>query len=287
MPPDPTKIPPEKPEDCLNKGQGYIQGSSSITCVPAEDAPAGQKPTKVETEDSKTEGTPGEDGKPDPGADDYKKTDITTSTENGKTTTKTKETVNGKTGENGGVECPAGFTLNVDGSTCSKSTSKTEGQTDFCKENPENAACTGDKEAKESTFGGTCEAGFSCTGDAATCAIAKASHETRCMYSPDSTTALHDSLNPGGTAAQVTSGITALNADGSKDFNIADEFTTRNHAYVNYSSSCPVGSQSYTIGKAVFTLDGEIVCSIGNFVKLLIHILAYMALIRLFAAKLV
>lgn len=63
LPPDPKELPPEEPKDCLGKGQGFIKSSSGkITCIPASDAPAGNKPDAVESESTKEKGKPGDAG---------------------------------------------------------------------------------------------------------------------------------------------------------------------------------------------------------------------------------
>jgi hypothetical protein len=51
----------------------------------------------------------------------------------------------------------------------------------FCRDNPADPACQG-----QSSFGGTCTAGYTCSGDAAMCATAKASYETNCALNQTS-----------------------------------------------------------------------------------------------------
>lgn len=141
-PPDPEKLPPEKPEDCLNAGSGYVQTSSGVKCVPSESAPEGQKPGKVESDSKKESGTPGADGKPDPNAADYKKEDSTTTrNSDGTTTTTKKETVNGTPDGNGGTTCPSGYTAN--GTKCERSSSTSTDTKKFCTDNPNDPTCKG------------------------------------------------------------------------------------------------------------------------------------------------
>lgn len=286
MQPDPEKLPPENPNDCLSQGQGYISSSTGkTTCVPAQDAPDGQKPQKLESDSSKESGTPGADGKPDPSSADYKKEEKSTTSEGGKTTESTTTTTNPGTDANGNPTCPAGATL-TDGKCVSK-TSSMQDTTTFCQKNPTDPTCKGTEKNDNSKFGGNCEAGFTCEGDAAQCASAKASYELRCRFEADSTTGLHDELNPGGTSGQISAGQAALNSDGAGDINIADKFSQNQQAWVNFSSGCPVGVQSFSILGKQLEIDATIVCDIGLFIRLMVHIAAYMGLARVFATKLV
>lgn len=284
-PPDPEKLPPEKPDDCLSRGSGYVQSSTGkITCVPSSEAPEGQKPNKKEADNVKESGTKKPDGTLDKTSPDYKKEETSTSQgSDGTTTTNKTETVAGTNDGNGNVTCPTGYTKNPD-NTCSKTTTTQQTNSGFCEQNPNSPLC---KEAKESRFGGGCDSGFVCEGDAATCASARASHELKCSFQPDSTTGLHDSENPGGTGSQVAKAAEALNADGTKDFNIASEFSSKNQQWVNFSSGCPVGVQQFSILGKTLEVDASIVCDIGLFIRLMVHIVAYLGLARVFATKLV
>ncbi len=68
----------------------------------------------------------------------------------------------------------------------------------FCSKNPTSSQCGaaggggagGKGDGEGSAFGGACGAGFTCSGDAALCAIAKASNETKCLL--DATTATQE-----------------------------------------------------------------------------------------------
>lgn len=284
-PPDPEKLPPEKPEDCLNRGSGYVTSSTGkITCVPSSEAPEGQKPSKKESDSVKESGPKNADGTIDKTSPDYKKEETSTSQgSDGTTTTNKKETIAGTSDGNGNVTCPSGYTKNPD-NTCSKTTTTQQSNLGFCEQNPNSPLC---KEAKESRFGGGCDSGFTCDGDAATCASARAAHELKCSFQPDSTTGLHDSENPGGTAGQTAKAAEALNADGNKDFNIATEFSAKNQQWVNFSSGCPVGVQQFSILGKTLEIDASIVCDIGLFIRLMVHIVAYLGLARVFATKLV
>ncbi|MBN9411382.1 MAG: hypothetical protein J0H69_19740 [Burkholderiales bacterium] len=53
----------------------------------------------------------------------------------------------------------------------------------FCAENPGNAQCDG---PADSSFGGSCGAGFTCTGDAVQCAVAQEIHRQNCKWNDTS-----------------------------------------------------------------------------------------------------
>ncbi|WP_157826975.1 hypothetical protein [Macromonas nakdongensis] len=69
-------------------------------------------------------------------------------------------------------------TTDAQGNTTASGTTKTESQSDFCQSNPGHASC------KAGSFGGSCEAGFKCDGDAIQCAMAKVQHENKCALTP-------------------------------------------------------------------------------------------------------
>jgi hypothetical protein len=64
--------------------------------------------------------------------------------------------------------------------TSNGSTTTSQDQSDFCKSNPKSPQCLGDDPDKN-TFSGACQTGFTCDGDAALCAAAKATNETNCQ----------------------------------------------------------------------------------------------------------
>lgn len=144
----PKEKEPWKPEDCLGKGDGYIQGSSgNVTCVPAKQAPDGQKPDKVTESNTKSSSTNGGDT-------------IKTTTESVRTggsgggsgtasgsgggTVKTTETstTQAKPDGNGGTTCPPGFVKSGDTCTQTKTTETTAKS--FCDENPKSYVCNGE-----------------------------------------------------------------------------------------------------------------------------------------------
>lgn len=246
--PDPNK--PKSPKDCAGAGMGYIIGSNgTATCVPASDAPEGNKPT-IKTNTGKESGTDSNgDGKPDTNSPDYKKQETET-TKNGDTvTSNTKETVNGSVDGNGNVTCPAGYTKNSD-NTCSKTTSTTQNASSFCQENPNSDQCKG---AEKSTFGGGCDSGFTCTGDAATCATAKASWQLNCQFEKKTETSdFGQSLVNGADTAD-------LPGAGKSDTTL----NVGNLTYTDTAGSCLPDLQFNMMGKTL-TVPTAGICSIGG-----------------------
>lgn len=146
-----------KPKDAssCSKSGGYWGSVNGVdTCVPANSKSSESPNSNRTTQKTNSDGTKSE------------------STENSKTscadgvcsTTTTTTTTN----------------YNSDGSKKDSSTStdsKQQDQISFCKNNPGDPGC---KQTSDSSFGGTCKTGFTCDGDAAQCATAKASWTSAC-----------------------------------------------------------------------------------------------------------
>lgn len=167
---------PPKPE-CENGSKGTVNGVS--VCVPR------QKENGVETGGTNTTTT-------NDGTNTTKKVDDSkTVCVAGKCTTTTTTTTT--------------ITNNTTGaSTTTTGTNAVEtGRDDFCKSNPKNAQCDGtgtkpgsgsgggngdgegEGDGEQSSFGGSCAAGFSCEGDAIQCAIARQQHMRACKLFDD------------------------------------------------------------------------------------------------------
>lgn len=85
--------------------------------------------------------------------------------ENGKCTTTTRNSLDNPATGTGPVE--------------TEGPAKEQDQPSFCQENPQSPIC---KEAEKSQFGGACAAGFSCSGDAIQCAIARETFTRNCEF---------------------------------------------------------------------------------------------------------
>lgn len=123
--------------------------------------------------------------------------DTTITTCDGKScTTTTTSTATGAAGSGAAGSTPGGNTTTdcakaaastasaADGkATCTNTTTTTQPQADFCKANPKNASCSNDP--GQSSFSGTCAAGFVATGDDAVLnAMAKEEFEQNCKMNP-------------------------------------------------------------------------------------------------------
>lgn len=89
-----------------------------------------------------------------------------------------------------GTSCTTTFaktsTTSVTGGSSTTATGSSTQVTDkatFCRDNPTHPAC---KDSEQSRFGGSCNSAFTCSGDAAMCATAKAVNETNCALSKTS-----------------------------------------------------------------------------------------------------
>lgn len=147
-------------------------------------------------------GTPGGSGGPSVigsgGASNSSDTTITTC--DGKTctsTTTSTATGSAASGAAGGAAGGAGGNTTTDcakaaastasaaagTATCTNTTTTTRPQAEFCKENPKNASCSND--SGQSSFSGTCAAGFVATGDDAVLnAMAKEEFQQNCKLNP-------------------------------------------------------------------------------------------------------
>lgn len=90
------------------------------------------------------------------------------------TTTKTSTKT---TCENGECETETTTTTMGPGGTKTETTKDKESEDSFCQKNPQHKLC---KET-ESEFGGSCQGGFRCEGDAVQCAIAREQHQRMCQ----------------------------------------------------------------------------------------------------------
>lgn len=108
---------------------------------------------------------------------------IKTETSGTKTTNESTPEGPKVTTENKSTQCQDGkctttttTTVTHNGSSTTSTRSTQQGQGEFCAENPKDKACKG------SGFGGTCQQGFTCDGDAISCATAKAVNDQYCSF---------------------------------------------------------------------------------------------------------
>ena len=225
---EPDVDPPEEtpPDDaqCVAKGQcpGTINGTK--VCVPC----SSKEGTTSESGSSSGSGTDSS-GNPTGGT--------------GSTNT-TKETTANCT--NGSCNTTSTTTVTYpDGSTSTTTETETTPQVDFCKANPGHVVCKGEDEG---TFGGSCSAGFQCSGDAVQCAQAEAAWKSVCALDVSGMT---DQINDG-TAAMAAGAASGLGIPGGSDaFDLGSRLSEV--PLFGTSGGCPsdvsvnVGGTSYTI----------------------------------------
>lgn len=198
---------PDIPEyDCIKQGKSWGNVNGTIVCVAA--GTSGSSPTTSYSPNSSNS------------------TSSSNTSSTGSTTTSSSDSTGSKVvsfnGDGTATTTETTTTTNSDGTQSTTQTEKTEPVADFCKDNPTNQQC---KVADKGSFSGSCVDGVStvqCDGDAAQCAMAKASAELNCALSKDDPTltnkfneAKNDngSNNPAATAnIQTISLPTALDA---------------------------------------------------------------------------
>ena len=235
------------------------------------------RPQNGETWDTKTETTtePTKDTTTNPdGTTTEKSTTTTTSTEGGKTTTTTTTTTTTKDA--------SGNTL--DTSTETKVEEKS--LNDFCKDNPRDAACV--NAATDGAFGGGCDVGFVCTGDAVQCAIARAAYFDRCDAAKlAEENALSDLGGEGWAgAADITAEeeARALNRDGAFDFDIGEKWNESKQEYITFTKEC-ISVPPIQIMGVTLEFDVGVLCDVGAVLRLFMHLLAYLGAIRMIVSK--
>lgn len=246
-------------KDCSAQG-GYWGNVNGIdACVRPQPGETFDKETSTGNETTGTSETAAD------GTKTEKTTSTTTECKDGKcTTTTTTTTIKDATGQQIG-----------DPTTESKTETKPEA--DFCEANPQHPQCAGTKTG--GAFSGGCTTGFACTGDAVQCAIARAAHTEACNQKAiaDDAQGFMDglgALEP--TEAKVAE---ALNRDGEFDFDIAEAFQDAQQNYVSFTASClpPMG---FTFKGQTYSFNTGFICEIGDFVRLMLHLIAYMTVLR-------
>jgi len=149
----------------------------------------------------------------------------------------------------------------------------TQSQSDYCTKNPTATGC-----GSKGSFTGNCSAGYSCSGDAIQCATAKAIYEQNCNVE-NAATALGGLANEstGFTDAQVAS---AKGEGESGTFDIAARFSEAQQTYVDYAKSCTSVFTVVFMGRTI-NVDIGFLCAYGQFLSVMVHIFAYLAVLRI------
>ncbi len=121
----------------------------------------------------------------------------------------------------------------------SSSVTTTVDKADYCSKNSSAGLCKneqGEEEGKGS-FGGSCQAGFTCKGDAAMCAMAKEQHKRNCET-------LEEDKDPASFINQVKNGTDSQSAksmqDNASQINIATQLDKSGYGW---SRSCPANTR--------------------------------------------
>ncbi|MDX9943770.1 MAG: hypothetical protein RBS35_03140 [Azonexus sp.] len=263
--PDYKTVPKNSPEyDCAKAGKGFGTVNGAVMCTDPTTPTEGKGKTSTATKDN-SDGTKTET---------KTNSSVSCSGDGSCTTTTTTTTT----------------TINSDGSrgatdTKTESTTKAGGgngngagldkSDPFCVQNPASPMC------KEGAFSGSCSSGFTCDGDPAACASAKALQEHKCEQSK-AAEALKDHADENLIKFDQAKADAALNKDGSKDLKLNEIWESKRQTYLSFANGCPVTERSFTLNGQTFTFDLSIVCTIGEFVKVLMHMAAYMFALRLF-----
>lgn len=179
---------------------------------------------------------------------------VTKSTESGTTTTSTPGgTSTTSTTKTETTTCQAGVCTTITvvnstpgtGSATSTTTTKTSGEGEFCASKPDDPQCQSDTE-----FGGTCVAGgtgtYTCTGDAVSCAIARAVNDAKCLLTPSpAAVTVANELAAGTFGAPLTNTVKNLGS-----FDQTNPF----------GSACPADQTFEAAGRS-FTIKLSSVCS--------------------------
>lgn len=156
----------------------------------------------------------------------------TTSTTGMTQTTPTQGTQTGVTCEGG--KCTVTVTVtqtDTNGAVTTTTSTGTGDQATTCKQFPDAPACD-----NGSTFTGTCETKFTCGGDAATCAIARAVNESRCLLNASSQVTSEWNSMASGTGTALTTVTKNIG-----QFNQTNPF----------SSACPADQTLTVAGRSI------------------------------------
>jgi hypothetical protein len=258
-----AKAPPSPEYDCAKAGKGFGYVSGVVMCVPINKTQ--ENTTKTDTS-NKPDGT-----KTQVKTDTAVKCDGVTCT----TTTTTTTIEFNSSGTQVGTSTGTNSTSKPDPSASGASGTGTKGDSSFCAENPSSAMC------KQGAFMGNCASGFTCEGDPAACASAKALQEQKCEQSK-AAESLASHADENLIQFDQVKADAALNKDGAKDLKLNEIWESKKQTYLNFAKGCPVSERTFTVMGTTYTFDLSIVCTIGEFVSVLMHLAAYMFALRLF-----
>ncbi|KAF7600093.1 hypothetical protein BGI27_04155 [Candidatus Dactylopiibacterium carminicum] len=150
-------------------------------------------------------------------------------------------------------------------------------QLNLCQQMPQLSIC------KNGSFTGTyCQTAPSCDGDAVQCAQATQLWQIRCQWAwaeeANDLSAIHDETSQNlPTQAEIDA---ALNKDGSGDLDIWATFQEKRKDYLTFSGSC-IAEKGFTYKGREYKFDLSILCELGKFLRLIMHIIAYIGVVHL------
>lgn len=263
--PDPKNTPKNAgdPEACAAAGGSYGTYNGAAKCL-TPDANTPQITTKRE-----------ESATTNPDGSKSATKGSTTTTCTGTSCTSTSESSTTTTDAAGNSK-----TTTTTGSGSGSGTGSGSGQKDFCADRPNSIIC------KNSSWSGDCAIPPVCDGDAVSCATAKAVWEHRCVNKwAETANPLSDAVDQQNLFGDQAKADAALNKDGSKDFDILAKFQEKRQNYLTFASGCSP-DLSFDFKGQHYQFDTTILCQFGLVIKILLHLTAYMTLIRVFTTKL-
>ncbi|WP_141018729.1 virulence factor TspB C-terminal domain-related protein [Azoarcus sp. DD4] len=148
---------------------------------------------------------------------------------------------------------------------------------DFCKDNAASAIC---KKEPERKWSGDCSA-YQCEGDPIDCAVAKTLHEQRCaMKWAEEANPLSEIYNET-LAAVPGQGVidAAMNKSGDLDIDLGQKFEEARQDYVTFTSEC-MPPPYFEFKGTTYTFNTEFLCQIADYIRLMVHLIAYMIVLR-------
>lgn len=237
-------------------GQSVTEGAMTFTdqkCTFSADTGS--------TEDTCPGGTTGEvNGRTvcvnfDPKTNTIESVKATTSTTANGSGTVTATSTTTTTCSNGSCNTTSTTVVNNNGTTSSETKTTDEPQSDFCAKNPTDPQCT-----DEGSFTGACAAGFSCSGDAIQCAVAREQHVRNCALfdaTSDEAALYTSEKNKAGNQTTGLPGNDAVSV-GPSSFDTSDALG---------GGSC-IGDKSITVAGRVVVIPFSNVCeylaALGN-----------------------
>ncbi len=212
---------------------------------------------------------------------------VTTTNNNSSFTNVTVEGLTGQAGTptyitqaNPGQDMSAFCETHPDSNAC-RSASAGSDMEAYCANNPNDGAC---KEATPSSgHDNGCPAEPTCSSvdDPVECLAVYQQWNIRCelhnALNDAHYTGLTDPNNPVGTTAQQSAAATALAGTST---NLADTFQAARSNYLTVTSAC-ANSFSFVFRGVTFNVDLSFICTMNQFIKLLVHMFAYMVVIRM------